>query len=123
MLTGSARSMMQKTQESSMQHMCTIELYIVDEDGSVSYGAPSAPVRCGFKALAGYESHGDLYEAVTADAEIRFPLGVRVGLKDRITITESFGKPVFPRIRYEVSRLPDSFGPSGQVAELTEIYS
>ena len=124
MLTGSAREMMRKTQEDAMQHACIIERYIVAEDGTVSYGPPTQPIHCGFKANSGSASYNrdDFYDSVLADAELRLPLGVKVAVKDRVTIISSFGKRLIPAPLYEVSRIPDSFGPSAQTAELMEIY-
>lgn len=113
-------AMMQKTQESAMHHKCTVEAYIVAEDGTISYGKPAVTV-CGFENHAG--SAGDnVFETIEAAAAIRFPLSFRIGMKDRVTLTESFGKPVDPPQVYQVCRLPAS-GPSGQVVEVTEVWS
>lgn len=114
---------LRKTQESTMCHECTIEAYTVGGDGTVTYGRPVRGVKCGFKELSGNVSDGTVYETIQADAEMRLPVDVRIGMKDRVTLTKSFDKKVSPVRRFEVSRLPDSFGPSGQVVELTEIYS
>ena len=121
MITGAARCMMRHVQESSMQHVCRIEPYIVAEDGTVSYGKPFDTV-CGFKANSGSLSGGSMYETVEADAELRLPLDVTIGMKDRVTILAAYGETVASRV-YQVSALPDSFGPSGQVVQLQEIYS
>jgi len=113
---------MRKTQESTMCHVCRVEPYIVAGDGTVSYGK-AFKTKCGFKLSSGYSSDSGMYETVEATAEIRFPLGVRIGMKDRVTILESFGtKLAAPRV-FEVSRLPGSFGPSGQVVQASEVYA
>ena len=115
---------LRETQEASMMHECTIETYIVGEDGTISYGAPSEPIHCGFKALsvpAGENSA--LYDAAIADAELRLPLDVNIGMRDRVTLTKSFDKPLVPVRHFEVCGLPDSFGPSGHVVRLKEIYA
>ena len=104
-----------------MQHYCSIEPYVVGEDGTVSYGQ-AVDSACGFNAKAGGLSSGDMYETVQADAELRLPLGVAVGMKDRVTVIAAYGETVVSRV-YEVVGLPDSFGPSGQVVQLQEIYS
>lgn len=111
-----------RTQESTMMHECTIEPYIVGEDGTISYGTPVTGVPCGFRMLGNSENNGELYDTVSVSAEIRLPLGTAVGLKDRVTITASFGQAV-TSARFEVVHLPDSFGPSGQVVGLSEVYS
>lgn len=121
MITGAARSMMQNTQERSMQHVCKIEHYIVAGDGTTSYGKPYKTI-CGFNAKAGGLSSGSMYETVQADAELRLPLDVMVGMKDRVTVLAAYGETIASRV-YEIVGLPDSFGPSGQVIQLQEIYS
>ena len=121
---------LRKTQEATMMHECTIEAYDVDHEGRVSYGedaeaAYGEPVTsiCGFKTVT-YAAHtsGAMYESVQADGEMRFPLGVTIGMNDRITLTKSFGAELDPVRRFEVVGLPDSFGPSGQVVKVREIY-
>lgn len=114
---------LQRTQESTMMHTCVISPYIVGGDGTISYGAQGETLPCGFKALNGASSSGTLYETVTADAELRLPLGTQVKTMDRVTILSSFGRPLDPAPTYEVFRVPDSFGPSGLVVQLREIYS
>ena len=109
MITGSARSMMQNTQIRSMQHVCRIEPYIVAGDGTTSYGRAHKSI-CGFNAKAGGLSSGDMYETVQADAELRLPLDVKIGMKDRVTVLAAYGETVASRV-YEVVGLPDSFGP------------
>jgi len=122
MITGSARSMMRRTQERSMQHVCTIEPYIVAEDGTISYGSPSESIPCGFDLVSGSESHGASYDTINETAKLRLPLGTAIGMNDRVTVTMSFGQSVTSRT-FQVVALPDSFGPSGQVVDLQEIYS
>ena len=122
MITACARAMMQRVQESTMQHTCSVEPYIVADDGTISYGAPFV-TECGFNAAGGNKSAGELYESVQADATMRLPLGRRIGVKDRVTILTAYGDRLHPAPVYEVSRIPDRFGPSGSVVELTEIYS
>ena len=113
---------LRRTQEASMMHECTIEAYIVGEDGTISYGAPVTTV-CGFKALNyAARSSGNLYEVHEADAEMRLPLSVPIGMQDRVTLTKSFGTSLDPVRHFEVRGLPDSFGPSGHVIELKEVY-
>lgn len=120
-----ALSNFRKTQESTMMHICTVEAYTVGGDGTISYGAPVTSV-CGFKALndnAGNRRERDLYEVITANAEMRLPLDVSIQMHDRVTLTHSFGTELeFPR-HFEVCDLPDSFGPSGHVVRLKEVYS
>ena len=112
---------LRKTQEASMMHECVIEPYIVADDGTVSYGKGVNSV-CGFNANSGTVSAGTAYDSVDATAELRLPIGVAVGMKDRVTITAAFGQAVASKT-YEVSGLPDSFGPSGQVVRLSEIWT
>ena len=111
-----------RTQEASMMHECTIEAYQVDEEGTVSYGEPVSTV-CGFKALS-YSGRdgGTLYDTVQADGEVRLPLSVSIGMHDRVTLTASFGTALDPVRHYEVCELPDSFGPSGHVVRVKEVY-
>ena len=114
---------LRRTQESTMLHECTVEPYTVGGDGTVTYGKAVTSV-CGFKALSGaVRGASVLYDVVQADAEIRLPLNVAVGMRDRITLTKSFGASLDPVRRFEVCDLPDSFGPSGHVVRLREIYS
>ena len=103
-----------------MQHSCRIEPYIVAEDGTVSYGDGFESV-CGFNATGGSNSNGAVFDAINADATLRLPLGVPVGMKDRVTILTAYGREVEPRT-FEVVKLPDSFGPSAQVVSLLEVY-
>ena len=120
MLTGSMRAAMRRTQKSTMQHMCTIEPYRVAEDGTVSYGSP-IETKCGFDLTSGAFDSGTLYESISASAKLRLPAGVTIGMKDRVTIVAAYGETVTSRV-FEVIALPDSFGPSAQVAMLQEIY-
>jgi len=113
-------SMMRKTQESSMHHKCTVEAYIVAEDGTISYGNP-VTIVCGFKSRSG-STGDDVFETIEAAASIRFPLAFRIGMKDRVTLIEAFEQPVEPPQVYQVCRLPAA-GPSGKVVEVTEVYS
>ena len=111
-----------RTQEASMMHECTIEAYQVDEEGTVSYGEPVSTV-CGFKALQYNTGGGNaLYDVVQADGEIRLPLSVSIGMHDRVTLVSSFGEALDPVRHYEVCELPDSFGPSGHVVRVKEVY-
>ena len=113
---------LRKTQEDHMAHECLIEAYVVGEDGTISYGAPVESI-CGFKALNYKNSEGgDLYETVQADAELRLPLDVQIGPHDRVTLTKSFDRDLDPVRHFEVTGLPDSYGPSGHVVELKEVY-
>ena len=122
---------LRNTQEASMMHECTVEAYIVDNsaeaylldtEGTVRYGDPVNTV-CGFKALSSAERGADFYEVIQAEAEIRFPLSVKVGMKDRVTLTKSFGVALDPARCFEVCAFPDSFGPSGQVVRVKEVFN
>lgn len=121
MITGSARAMMRKTQEASMQHVCRIEPYIVAEDGTVSYGIAFESI-CGFDLVSGSDSNNASYETITESARLRLPMGTAIGMKDRVTIIAAYGQVVASRA-FEVTALPDNYGPSGLVVNLTEIYS
>lgn len=122
MFDAATLAQLRRTQESSMMHECEIEPYIVGGDGTISYGSAVTTV-CGFKALSySGRSDGSLYETIQADAEIRLPLDVPCGMHDRITLTSSFGTELDPARHYEVCELPDSFGPSGQVVRVKEVY-
>lgn len=114
---------LRKTQESSMMHECEIEPYTITEDGSISYGQAVVTV-CGFKSLS-FSGKADtaLYDVIQADAEIRFPLDVAIGMHDRVTLTKSFDKEINPVRHFEVCELPDSYGPSGHVVKVKEIYT
>ena len=112
---------MRQTQESTMMHVCLIEPYIVAGDGTVSYGKAVRSV-CGFDLVSGSENNGASYETITETAKMRLPLDVKIGMNDRVTIVASFGQAVTSRM-FQVTALPDSFGPSGQVVTLQEIYS
>ena len=113
---------LRKTQEASMMHECDIEAYIVGGDGTISYGEPAHSI-CGFKALSYLgRASGELYDVVQADAELRLPLDVPVGVHDRVNLTKSFDKELDPVLHFEVCDLPDSYGPSGHVVRLKEIY-
>lgn len=112
-----------RTQEASMMHECTIEAYTVDEDGTISYGAPVTGVPCGFDAHSQELTGHEVYETITAGASVRLPYGTAIGMKDRITLTKSFDKPVDPPRVFEVIDFPDTFGPSGFQVEVREIYS
>ncbi|MBQ9402119.1 MAG: hypothetical protein IJU38_07080 [Clostridia bacterium] len=114
---------LRKTQEASMMHECTIEPYIVGEDGTISYGEPSAPIPCGFDAHSGTLTGHEVYETISAGASIRLPLGTDIGMKYRITLIKSFDQLLpEPRV-FEVVDFPDTFGPSGGQIEVREIYS
>ena len=104
-----------------MQHLCQIEPYIVAEDGTISYGAPVESI-CGFQLLSGALSEGTMYDTVAASAKLRLPIGVQIGMHDRVTIIAAYGETVAART-FKVTGLPGSFGPSGQVADLQEIWS
>lgn len=124
MFSAATLAKMRKTQEASMMHECKIEAYTVGEDGTISYGYPIEGIRCGFRSLL-YTGHNSssIYDEIQADAELRLPLGIKVGMKDHITLTKSFGETIVPVRLFEVCNLPDSFGPSGQVVRLKEIYN
>ena len=113
---------LRKTQEASMMHECDIEPYIVGGDGTVSYGEPVHSI-CGFKALS-YSGKADnaLYDMIQADAELRLPLSVKIGMHDRVSLTKSFDTELDPVLHFEVSSMPDSYGPSGHVVRLKEVY-
>ena len=113
---------LRKTQEASMMHECTIEPYIVGDDGTISYGAPVTRVPCGFDSHSEKLTGHEIYESITAGASIRLPYGTAVGMKDRITLTKSFDKPVNPPRTFEVVDFPDTFGPSGFQVEVREVY-
>ena len=119
-----ALTQFRNTQESTMMHECTIEAYTVGEDGTISYRAPVRSV-CGFSAVsyAGRGAGEALYETVQADAEMRLPLQTAIGMNDRVTLIRSFDKRLPVPRHFEVCSLPDSFGPSGQVVKLKEVYS
>ena len=122
MFSRSELEAMRQTQEAHMMHECAIEPYIVGGDGTISYGAPATTV-CGFRALSySGRADGSLYETIQADGEIRLPLDVSCGMHDRITLVKSFGTALNPARHYEVCELPDSFGPSGQVVRVKEVY-
>jgi len=121
MITGSMRAFMRKTQDSSMQHTCMIEHYIVAGDGTVSYSAPDMDIPCGFSA-SGSSANGTTFDAIQVDAQLRLPLDTYVGMKDRVTILTSYGDPIEP-LTFEVVKLPESFGPSAIVASLQEVYT
>ena len=120
MITGSMRAAMRKTQESTMQHCCVIEPYRVAGDGTVSYGNQIESI-CGFDLTTGSHDTGTLYDSVSASAKLRLPLDVPIGMNDRVTVFAAYGETVTSRV-FQVTALPDSFGPSGQVAILQEIY-
>lgn len=104
-----------------MQHLCRIEPYIVAEDGTISYGTPFESI-CGLEITNGYGNFGTAFETISAPAKLRLPLETPIGMKDRVTILAAYGETV-ASVVYEVSELPDSFGPSGQCVWLQEIYS
>lgn len=113
---------LRKTQESTMMHECTIEPYTVGEDGTISYGKAVESV-CGFQHISvSLRPNNDLYEVIEANAEMRLPFGTAIGMRDRVTLTKSFGNEVSPVQRFEVIDCPDNSGPSGQVVKLREIY-
>lgn len=66
-------------------------------------------------------SYNDSYETVESSAELRLPLDVAIGVKDRVTITKAYGE-ARGDLHFEVNRLPENHGPSGQVVGLQEIY-
>ena len=116
------RSRMRKTQEATMNQFCDIEHYIVAEDGTCSYKAPVS-VKCGIKSTSkGSSGNGSLYDSVTADAELRLPVGTTVGARDRVTMLSSFGEVLSVR-HYEVCAVPADYGPSGIVCLLKEVYA
>ncbi len=118
-----ALSSFRSTQKSTMMHECAIEPYSLSDDGAIVYGDPVTTV-CGFRILQrGAGGNRDLYDTVQADAEIRLPLSVSIGVRDRVTLTKSFGAAVDPVRRYEVCELPDSYGPSGHLVRLREVYT
>ena len=113
---------LRKTQESSMHHTCSIEPYIVAEDGTISYGTAGDPVICGFQLTGSNLAYDSAYETVSASAKLRLPVGVTIGMKDRVTILTAFGETLDPQRTFMVTGLPASFGPSGQVADLQEVF-
>ena len=120
MITAAARKMMQRVQLQAMQHTCLIEPYIVAGDGTVSYGSAFETV-CGFDAGSSGSSRGELYETAPISAQLRLPLDVQIGVKDRVTIISAYGEDILP-MRYEVSRIPTP-GPSAQTVSLAEVYT
>ena len=116
------RARMKRTQEATMYQMCSIEHYAVSDDGSCSYLEP-VTVKCGIKSTSkGAGGSGSLYDNVTADAELRLPIGTTVGARDRVTMLQSFGEALAVR-HYEVCAVPADYGPSGIVCLLKEVYS
>lgn len=115
-------ALFRRTQEASMMHECAIEAYTVGEDGTISYAAPVTTV-CGFDSHSEKLTGHEIYESVTAGASIRLPYGTAVGVKDRITLTKSFGETLEPPRVFEVVDFPDTFGPSGIQVEVREVYS
>jgi len=120
MITSAMRSFMRKTQEHTMQHTCRIEPYIVAGDGTVSYGPPVETV-CGFSTVSGSNSDGSTFDAIQVDAQLRLPLDVYIGMKDRVTILSAYGEDIEP-LTFEVVKLPAA-GPSAQVVSLREVYA
>ena len=114
-------SQLRQTQESTMMHVCRIEPYIIAGDGTVSFGT-AVQSKCGFDLVSGNESHGASYDTISESARLRLPKDVRIGMNDRVTIVAAFGQAIAART-FQVTALPDSFGPSGQVVQLSEIYS
>ena len=121
LLNDAMLTQLRKTQESSMMHTCLIEPYIVAGDGTVSYGA-AFETPCGFQLTSGGFDGGSLYESATATAKLRLPIGTPIGMKDRVTILTAFGRELEPPQIYQVSGLPGSAGPSGQLVALQEVY-
>lgn len=109
-------------QKMHMMHECTIEAYTIGGDGTVSYGKGTDSV-CGFSLNSGDMTGKEVYEDVQVSASVRLPLGTAVGMKDRITLTKAFGSTLdTPRV-FEVVDFPDSFGPSGIVVKVREVYN
>ncbi len=117
---------MRKTQEAVMDQECEIEHYLVAEDGAISYQSP-VRVKCGIRSTSSASSSslgtGSLYDGITADAEMRLPIGTVVGARDRITLVKSFGEALDPARHYEVHAVPADYGPSGIVVLLKEAYA
>lgn len=122
LLDAQTLAQLRKTQEASMMHECTIEAYTVGEDGTISYGQPVTTI-CGFDSHSEKLTGHDIYESITAGASIRLPYGTAIGMKDRITLTRSFGEALVTQRIFEVVDFPDTFGPSGIQVEVREIYS
>ena len=120
MITGSVKAAMRRTQESTMEHVCEIEPYRVAGDGTVSYGSPHESI-CGFDLTTGSMDTGTLYDSISASARLRLPVDTPIGMNDRVTVYVAYGETVTSRL-FQVIALPDSFGPSAQVALLQEIY-
>lgn len=112
---------LRKTQESSMHHVCSIEPYIVAEDGTCSYGEPTESV-CGFQLTSGGLSEGVGYDTIAASGKLRLPIGTPIGMGDRVKILTAFGRELDPVRTFKVTALPASFGPSGQVIDLEEVF-
>ena len=121
MLTSAMRRFMQATQVRTMQHTCRIEPYVVGEDGTVSY-APGFETICGFSIGSGSNANGSTFDAIQIDAQLRLPIDVYIGMKDRVTLLSAYGEEIEPRT-FEVVKLPESFGPSAQVVSLQEVYA
>lgn len=123
MFSDSELSRMRKTQEESMMWECAIEAYSLI-NGVPAYAEAILSI-CGFQIISrvGGNGAGAFYETIEADAELRLPLSVSIGMRDRVTLLKQFGKELTPARVYEVIKLPDSFGPSGQVVSLKEVYN
>ena len=121
LLDAAMLAQLRKTQESSMMHTCIIEPYIVAEDGTISYGTPSESI-CGFQLTSGGLSEGTAYDTVAASGKLRLPIAVPIGMGDRVKILTAFGRELEPVRTFKVTALPASFGPSGQVIDLEEIF-
>lgn len=113
---------LRKTQAASMMHACTIEPYIVGEDGTISYGEPVCS-PCGFQSHSDQLTGRDVYESITAAASIRLPYGTQVGMKDRITLIRAYDRVLDPPQLFEVVDLPNHFGPSGVQVTVREVFS
>ena len=113
---------LRRTQESTMLHECTVEPYTVGGDGTVTYGKAVTSV-CGFDSHSDKLTGQEIYESVTAGASIRLPYGTAIGMKDRITLTKSFGTELTVPRTFEVVDFPDTFGPSGIQVEVREVFS
>ena len=113
---------MQATQESAMQDECQILSYA--EAGKDKYGYPNAEwpaglvSQCGFDPTASKEVM-DKTEVAITDARLRLPLSLygSIDNRDRVRITERFGKVLAEQTVYEIIGEPER-GPSGLVLNL-----
>lgn len=126
MLNKAALDMMRKTQEASMMDKCRIYPYrgAADDSYGAGKGTFGDPVEsiCGLKMdLSDKQGRDQHYELIEADAEMRLPLGVGIGPKDKVEVIERFGSPV-TGLTYEVVKFPNT-GPSGQRVLLKAVYA